>query len=397
MRASELLIGACSFSSGLLAGQTNTCAASANIPVSMSAGTYVLRAVVDDTRAVSESDELNNDKKATPEVFIIVAAQPPICTLRAAPAAISSGASTTLVATCSPAATSYTWTNTGFAAGASSGVVSPAAATSYSVAGINAAGAGSPASTTVLVSGGIANYADLWWAGNNDNGWGLSIHQHGNKLFNTLYVYDNAGRPAWYVMPTGTWDGASTTYSGLLYQPTSAPLNDYTPARFVPGTEVGSVTISFTDNANAVLRYTINGITGQKSIQRQVFGNGVAPLDVGDMWWGGTAQDGWGISITQQAGTLFGAWYTYGIDGRVTWYVLPNGTWNGTTYSGPFYSTTGSAWLGGGYDANRLAVTQAGTMSLAFNGGSSAVMTYSFTSGPFAGTTQSRQIVRQAF
>ena len=276
--------------------------------------------------------------------------------------------------------------------------MSPAVTASYSVAGINAAGAGNIASTTVSVAGAAANYADLWWAGSAENGWGLSIQQHGNNLFSALYVYDNAGKPAWYVMPAGTWDGAFTTYSGMLYQPTSAPLSTYTPASFVPGAAVGSVTITFTGTSTAVLRYTINGISGQKSILRQAFGSGaVTPLNVGDMWWGGTTQDGWGISITQQGGTLFGAWYTYGPDGRVSWYVLPNGSWNGSTYSGPFYTTTGSAWLGAGYNASQLAVTEAGTMSLSFSSTGSAVMTYAFTSGPFAGTTQSRQIARQFF
>ena len=398
VNANDVLIGTCSFSSGILAGQTSLCTGSANIPANMAEGTYILRAVVDDTLAVNESNETNNARMATPEVLLIFAAQRPVCQLTASPAMIGPGGSTTLLASCSPAATSYAWTNTGFGAGASGGVVSPALTTSYSVTGINAAGAGSSASTMVLVAAGAANYADLWWAGSAENGWGLSIHQHGNNLFSTLYVYDNTGKPVWYVMPAGTWDGAFTTFSGMLYQPTSAPLNEYTLSQFAAGAAVGSMTIAFTGTSTAVLRYTINGISGQKSIQRQAFGSGtVAPLNVGDMWWGGSSQDGWGISITQQAGALFGAWYTYGPDGRVTWYVLPSGTWNGATYSGTFYRTTGSAWLGVGYDGNQLAVTEAGTMSLNFTSDTSAVMTYSFTSGPFAGTTQSRQIARQLF
>ena len=396
---SDLLIGTCSYAGGLSAGQSLACAGAVGISDGIAPGTYYLGAIADDLLAISESDESNNTKLATSGQIVIAAAtQPaPVCTLTASPAMIGPGGFTTLAVACSPAATSYAWTNTGFAASASGGVVSPAVTTSYSVTGINSAGAGNSASILVSVTGVAANYTDLWWAGNAENGWGLSIHQHGNNLFNALYVYDNAGKPAWYVMPAGTWDGAFTTYAGLVYQPTSAPLSSYTPASFVPGAAVGSVTITFTGAATAVLRYTINGVSGQKSIQRQVFGYGAAPLDVGDMWWGGTSQDGWGISITQQAGVLFGAWYTYGPDGRVTWYVLPNGTWNGTTYSGTFYSTTGSAWLGAGYDATQLAVTAAGTMSLSFTGTGNAVMTYSFTSGPFAGTTQSRQIARQAF
>jgi hypothetical protein len=325
----------------------------------------------------------------------------PVCSLTATPASIPAGGSSTLIASCSPAATSYTWTNSGFASNASAGIVSPALTTTYAVTGRNAFGAGNAASVSVTVSAAVtaaaANYADLWWAGNVENGWGMSIHQHGNNLFSVLYVYDGAGRPVWYDLPSGSWDSTFTTYSGLVYQPTSAPLSAYTPARFASGAAVGSVSLSFTSSSTAVMRYTINGISGQKTIQRQIFGRGVAPLDVGDMWWGGTSQDGWGISITQQAGILFGAWFTYGPDGRVVWYTLPNGTWNGNTYSGLFYSTTSSAWLGSAYNANQLVVSEVGSMSLSFSGSGSAIMTYTFTSGPFAGLTQSKQIVRQGF
>ena len=399
LNTSDLLIGTCSFNNGLAAGQSSTCAGLVNIPAGIAAGAYNLGAIIDDTSVISESNETNNAKLATSGgIFVAAAAtQVPVCTLTASPAAIAPGATTTLLASCSPAATSYSWSNSGFAAGAAGGVVSPAVTTAYSVTGMNAGGAGNPASVTVLVSGVAANYDDLWWAGTAENGWGMSIHQHGNNMFNVLYVYDNAGKPVWYDMPAGSWDGTFTTYSGPVYQPTSAPLSAYTPTRFMSGAAVGSVAITFTGASTALLRYTINGIAGQKTIQRQIFGYGVAPLDVGDMWWGGTSQDGWGISISQQSAILFGAWFTYGPDGRVSWYVLPNGTWNGSTYSGPFYSTTSSAWLGTGYDASQLIVSEAGSMSLSFSGNASAIMTYTFTSGPFAGTTQTKQIVRQGF
>ena len=399
INVSDYLIGSCNFASGLLTGQSGTCEGSLNVPASIAAGTYYLGAIIDDTLTVSESDESNNVKLASSGTIVITAAvsQVPVCTLTATPALISAGGSSILTASCSPAATTYSWTNTGFAPNAASGVVSPLVTTGYSVAGINAAGVGSPASVNVSVAGMAANYTDLWWAGSVENGWGLSINQHGNALFSVLYVYDSAGKPVWYVVSTGTWDSAFTTYTGLVHQPTSAPLSAYTPTSFVPGAAIGNVNITFTSNSTAVLRYTINGITAQKAIQRQIFGHGVAPIAVGDMWWGGTTQDGWGISITQQSAILFGAWFTYGPDGRVAWYVLPNGTWNGTTYSGPFYSTTGSAWLGAAYDASKLTVSETGTMSLSFNDSNSAIMTYTFTSGPFAGTTHSKQIVRQAF
>ncbi len=244
---------------------------------------------------------------------------------------------------------------------------------------------------------GPLDYSDMWWVGEAENGWGMSIQQHADKPFIALYVYDSTGKPTWYVLPAGTWTNNFTTFSGALYQPTSAPLNAYTPATFVVGTSPGNMTLTFTSSSAATMQYTINGVTGQKSVVRQPFGTGTSPLTVGDMWWAGTSQDGWGINLVQHQGIVFGVWYTYGSDGKPTWYVLPNGTWTNNTYAGPFYSTTGSPWLGATYSPSQLAVTQAGTLSFAFTNANSATMNYTFTSGPFSGTTQSKSIVRQPY
>ena len=258
-------------------------------------------------------------------------------------------------------------------------------------------GSGLVKATVKVAATSATNYTDLWWVGAAENGWGMSINQHGNTQLNVLFVYDRSGNPVWYVLPGGTWNSDFTTYSGPIYQPRSAPLNGYTPALFAVGAPVGNININFTGKSTAVVQYVINGISGQKSMQRQAFGRGSAPLVVGDMWWGGKAQDGWGISITQQAGILFGAWYTYGIDGSATWYVMTDGTWNGLTYTGAFYSITSSAWLGTAYDPSKVKAALAGTLTLTFNDADNALMTYTFTSGPFAGTTQTKAIVRQPY
>ena len=250
---------------------------------------------------------------------------------------------------------------------------------------------------TTVAGGGPLNYSDLWWAGPAENGWGMSIQQHGNIQLNALYVYDSAGKPTWYVLPGGMWNADFTTYSGAIYQPASAPLNNYTAVQFKVGAPVGNISINFTSNSTATLQYVINGVSGQKSIQRQIFGRGTSPLAVGDMWWGGTAQDGWGVSITQQAGILFGAWYTYGVDGKATWYAMTDGIWTGNTYTGAFISTLSTPWVGVTYNPSQLQVVPAGTMTLNFSDANNATMTYAFTAGPFAGTTQTKPIVRQPY
>jgi hypothetical protein len=76
----------------------------------------------------------------------------PRCTLTASPSAVPAGGSSILTATCSPAATSYAWTNTGFGPTVSIGIVSPTTSTTYSVTGSNADGTGNTASATVSVT-----------------------------------------------------------------------------------------------------------------------------------------------------------------------------------------------------------------------------------------------------
>ncbi len=76
----------------------------------------------------------------------------PACTLSAFPASITAGSSSTLTASCSPTATSYTWLNGVIGSGSSSGLVFPAVTTTYTVKGTNSGGTGNTASATVTVT-----------------------------------------------------------------------------------------------------------------------------------------------------------------------------------------------------------------------------------------------------
>src|SRR5690349_6136608 len=120
------------------------------------------------------------------------------------------------------------------------------------------------------------NYQDLWWAGSQENGWGMSISQQGSSLFTVLYVYDASGNPQWVVMPQAAWNSTFTSVTGSLYIPSGSPYSSYDASRFVANSAVGTASIDFANTNNATLRYTINGVSGSKSITRQVFGNGAA-------------------------------------------------------------------------------------------------------------------------
>jgi hypothetical protein len=214
---------------------------------------------------------------------------------------------------------------------------------------------------------------DLWWSGNAESGWGMSMVQHRDVLFAVIYAYDSAGRPTWYAMPGGQWNASRMVYTGALYQPRGTPYFQYDAAHLSVGPALGTATLTFMDASNAMLDYTIGGVSGRKSIVRQIYG-ATDLSDHGshaDMWWGGSAQNGWGVAMMQQYASLFTVWFTYDANGSPTWFVMPGGTWTSSdTYEGRMYRTTSSPWVGVAYDPARLQVTDAGAFRLRLNGDS---------------------------
>ena len=245
---------------------------------------------------------------------------------------------------------------------------------------------------------GAADFTDMWWVGPSENGWGVSITQHGRAQFIVFYVYDGSGNPIWYVLPEGTWNASNTAFTGTLYQPTSAPFSFYVSSQFRPGgvtgAAVGTATVTYTGTGTATLSYTINGVSGSKAIVRQPFGtdDAQARLQVGDMWWAGIQENGWGMNIAQHARELFPVWYTYDSAGRTVFYTVPGGVWTGSTFTGDIYSTVSSVWLGVNYNPAQFVVTKVGKMSLDFSDQSNAVMTYDIS-----GLVQKKVITRQPY
>ncbi len=220
---------------------------------------------------------------------------------------------------------------------------------------------------------------DLWWGGAGENGWGVSIVQHAEKLFAVIYAYDARGMPTWYVMSGGTWNAARTAFTGALYSPRGAPFTAYDASRLDIGPAVGSMTLTFLDASRANLYYTIDNMAGRKQISRQLFGPnlGVTRPSVGDMWWGGAPQNGWGIAILQQYGALFAIWFTYDASGSPSWFVMPSGSWTAeNTYEGRIYRTSGSRWLAMAYNTSAFRVSDVGSFRIRFSGNDTATFEY---------------------
>lgn len=239
------------------------------------------------------------------------------------------------------------------------------------------------ANGAVTVLGGISlqaaaavSYQDLWWSGVEENGWGMSIIQHRDILFATVYIYDEQGRPTWLVIPGGAWNAARTAFTGDLYIPRGSPFFAYDVSRFDIGPRLGTGTFTFTDANTGTFDYSVNGVTGRKSIRRMDFGRAesVPAASVGELWWGGESQNGWGITVLQQLRTLFSVWFTYDAAGSPTWYVMPGGEWTTPdVYEGRMYRAEGPAWIGRPYDVSRHRTIDVGTFRLRFTGGTATL------------------------
>jgi hypothetical protein len=146
-----------------------------------------------------------------------------------------------------------------------------AAVLSYTVNGVSGSKAIQRQNFGVADATPVASYGDLWW-NSGESGWGLSINQQYRTLFAVWYTYGLWGQPVWYVMPGGSWNG--DTYSGTLYRTSTAPLQFLTGSfdpRLVSSTAVGSLSLRFSSTTSATMTYTVDGVTGSRSIARQPF------------------------------------------------------------------------------------------------------------------------------
>jgi len=113
------------------------------------------------------------------------------------------------------------------------------------------------------------DYTDLWWGGASESGWGMAITQQFGNIFLAWYVYDASGKPFWYVAPACTVSGSGC--SGALYKTSGPPFGPPLDSTRVQASSVGSVIVSFIDANHAVLSYTVDGVSGSKTLARQLF------------------------------------------------------------------------------------------------------------------------------
>lgn len=234
-------------------------------------------------------------------------------------------------------------------------------------------------------------YRGLWWNPNED-GWGMSITQHGSMIFVAVYTYDQAGQPTWYVMSSCPVIGNGC--SGDLYEVTGGTLPTVAwNGSGLKVNKVGTGTLTFTNADNGAFAFTINGTAGSKAISRQVFRAGTATPTVNytDLWWN-ASESGWGVALTQQFNTIFATWYAYDAAGNAIWYVASDCTVTDSGCTGDLYQVTGGSSLTSIWSGAMKATAKVGTITFAFGNANDGTMTYTIN-----GVSGSKKIARQPY
>jgi hypothetical protein len=246
--------------------------------------------------------------------------------------------------------------------------------------------AGADFTTTNASGQPYPSLAPLWWGGPGQSGWGVSIPQHGSSIFPVYFTYDSAGRPTWFVLE-GEWgSGVVGSYFGTnLVQYLGSPYFAFDTTKVtVAGTSHGYVLF----DSPAALRFVVSD-TRPISPPPPATVLALQPFDfapaikqpergVGDIWWGGPSQSGWGITIAEAQGNLFVVWFTYDAAGLPVWFSMSEGAWvDANTWSGPIYRTSGSPGIGAAYDPAAFRETKVGDFTLRFAGTTRATFDYS--------------------
>ena len=115
------------------------------------------------------------------------------------------------------------------------------------------------------------DYSDMWW-NPREPGWALSVSQRREKLFMAWVTYDDAGKPAWLVVPGGSWSRDPATnalrFTGKIYRTQGTPWDLPFDAGATHLTQAGLATFTPLDSGHGIFGYTVDGTSGSKMVER---------------------------------------------------------------------------------------------------------------------------------
>ena len=126
------------------------------------------------------------------------------------------------------------------------------------------------------------NFTGIWWDPA-EPGWGMSIfQQRDGRLIAAWYTADSSSNPTWVTLQGSSWDSdRGVTASGTIYRTRAryfaAPFlgSANVPPYFANAQEVGTWSLNFilvifpgALGSEAIFRFNVDGIAGEKRIQR---------------------------------------------------------------------------------------------------------------------------------
>jgi hypothetical protein len=112
--------------------------------------------------------------------------------------------------------------------------------------------------------------AGMWWGGESQAGWGISVMEQQGNLFVTWFTYDALGNPTWFAMPEGRWLDAST-WTGPIYRTSSSGWLGGYDAGALRLEAVGDFVLGFAGPDSATFEWRIGGLGQRMPLERFPF------------------------------------------------------------------------------------------------------------------------------
>jgi cyclophilin family peptidyl-prolyl cis-trans isomerase len=246
-----------------------------------------------------------------------------------------------------------------------------------------------PAAFTIDTSA-TAPITGLWWGGEIESGWGMTLTQQTDIMFATIFTYDSEGFPKWYIVSDCAVVG--DTCSGEIFSVANGT-SILDPWPDVPNLNingVGNMSVEFTDNSTASMTFDIDGVSSSKQIIRQEFST-LSPGEAMTGLWYNPLESGWGVALTRQSDIAFATMFTYDGNGFPAWFVVSNCAVTSTGCSGDLYAVTGGSSLTEPWVASVSAVL-VGNMAFTFSDDDNGTVTVEID-----GSSNTKTITRQVF
>ena len=114
------------------------------------------------------------------------------------------------------------------------------------------------------------NYQDMWWR-STESGWGVFLTHQAETIFLAWFTYGADGKATWLVASDVARTG-NGTYAGTVFRTTGPPFGAAPwDASKVHSAPAGSVTLTFTADDAATMAWTVDTVSGSKSLTRYAF------------------------------------------------------------------------------------------------------------------------------